>query len=233
MARGRTFLNLVIDLRNELARSSSVAVGVDDLSRLKHHINRAYEQRYDEHEWPHLRRTFDAVALSAGQRYYDFPTDLNYERVERAWVWWTNEPIPIDRGITVDDYAAYDSANDERSDPVCKWDVRSIGDAVQFEVWPLPASNDVEVTFLGHRKISRLVNDADVCLLDDWLIVLDAAAAIEKDQDRRQQRLAEAEKRFRWVTANAESGGLKEVRLNLGPDDRDPHKGVRIAVRAT
>lgn len=232
MARGRMFLNLVIDLRNELGRSSSVAVGVDDLTRLKHHINRAYEHRYDKHDWPHLRRTFDPVTLSAGERYYNFPSDLNYDRVERAWVWWTNEPIPIDRGIDVSDYAAYDSASDERSDPVCKWDVRSVGDAIQFEVWPLPASNDVEITFLGHRKISRLVNDADICLLDDWLIVLDAAAAIEKDEERRQQRLVEAEDRFRLVTANAESGGLKTTRLNLGPDQRDPHKGVRIAVRA-
>ena len=230
--RGNTFLNMIVLLRNELARSSSVAVGVDDAPRLKHHLNRAYEHRYDKHDWPHLRRTFDKIALAAGQRYYDFPTELNYERIEKAWVWWTNKPVPIWRGISVNDYSAYDSANNERSDPVMKWDVRSIGTATQFEIWPLPASNSVSITFLGHRKIAKLINDIDVCYLDDWLVVLDAAASIEKDGARRQQRAAEAEDRYRVVTAN-DATGDEPVRLNMGPGADEPLKGVRIAVRAT
>lgn len=230
--RGNTFLNMVILLRNELARSANVAVGVDDATRLKHHLNRAYATRYDKHDWPHLRRTFDPVPLSAGDRYYDFPAELNYERIEKAWVWWTDLPTPIWRGITVDDYAAYDSSNNERSDPVLKWDVRSIGTATQFEVWPLPASNDTSITFLGHRKIDKLTNDIDICYLDDWLVVLDAAAAIEKDPERRKQRAAEAEDRYRTITANDATGDMP-VRLNLGPGEDEPFKGVRIAVRAT
>lgn len=230
--RNNSFLNMVIMLRNELARSSSVAVGVDDAPRLKHHLNRAYEHRYDKHDWPHLRRTFDPITLQAGLRYYDFPLELDYDRIERAWVWWTNQPTPIDRGISVDDYGAYDSSTDERSDPVMKYDIRSIGDATQFEVWPLPASNSTTIQFLGSRKIDKLINDADLCLLDDWLIVLDAAAAIEKDPDRRRQRIGEAEDRYRVVTANAEHG-VEPPRLNLGPDPQQDFKGVRIAVRAT
>lgn len=233
MARGTTFLNLRIMLRNELARSASVAVGVDDVPRLNHHLNRAYASRFDKHEWPFLRRTFDPVVLSAGQRYYDFPAELDYERVERAWVWWSNDPTPIYRGISVDDYSAYDPAANQRSEPVMKWDVRSIGDTTQFEVWPLPSSNATSITFLGNRKLDKLVDDIDVCLLDDWMIVLDAAAAIEKDPERRKQRAAEAEDRYRVVSANAEHGS-EPGRLNLGSNaERDPFKGVRIAVRSS
>lgn len=232
MARGNTFLNLYIMLRAELGRSSTIAVGVEDRERLRHHINRAYEARYDKYDWPHLRRTFDPITLNAGQRYYDFPNELNYERIERAWVWWTNEPTPIWRGVTVDDYGAYDPTANERSDPVLKWDVRSIGSSTQFEVWPLPASNSVRITFQGIRKITKLVNDADLCLLDDQLITLDAAASIEKDTERRRQRAAEAEDRFRTVAANAEHGE-QPVRLNMGPVDDDVPAVVRIAVRAT
>jgi len=227
MARGTQFLALVQMLRNELGRAPSVAVGVEDVTRLKHHINRAYETRYDEYEWPHLRRTFDPVTLSAGQRYYDFPSELNYERVEKAWTWWTDRPVRIDRGITVDHYASYDSTDDERSDPAMRWDVRSIGNATQMEIWPVPASNDQRVTFSGFRTIAKLVNDTDVCLLDDLLVVLDAAAAIEKDADKRRVRAAEAERRFVQIGANAATGA-EPARLNLGAADPDIFKGVKV-----
>lgn len=230
MARGSTFLTLVTMLRAELGRAPSVAVGVDDVSHLKHHLNAAYESRFDEHDWPHLRRTFDAIPLSAGEQYYNFPSDLNYERIEGAWIWFSGRPVPLKRGISLDDYAAYDSTNDVRSAPAMKWDVRSIANAVQFEVWPLPADNAMSVTFLGHRKLAKLVNDIDVCLLDDWLVVFDAAASIEKDEGKRRQRAAKAEKRFALIAANThntEDG----PRLNLGPAGVDPFKGVTIAVR--
>src|SRR5690606_34893090 len=97
--RNNTFLNLLVMLRNELGRSTNVAVGVDDVDRLKNQLNWAYEQLYETNDWPHLRKTSDPVLLSAGQRYYDFPTDMNYERLEAVWAWWSGQPRPMHRGV--------------------------------------------------------------------------------------------------------------------------------------
>jgi hypothetical protein len=217
-------------LRDELGRSASVAVGVEDLTRLKHHINRAYANRVDKHNWPHLRRTFDPVALNAGQRYYNFPSGLNFDRVERAWTWWNATPCPILKGITVDHYAVYDSTDDVRSSPVQRWDVRSIVNAIQFEVWPLPADNNQSITFMGVRTVTKLVNDIDTCLLDDYLVVLDAAASIEKDVEKRRVKLLEAKDRYETVMSNAESAA-EPISLNMGSGSPHPLKGVQVSVR--
>ncbi len=230
MARRTQFLDLVTMLRNELGRSTSVSVGVDDLPRLKHHLNRAYETRFDEHDWPHLRKLFSKIAMNASQSLYDFPSDLDYTRIEGTWVWWNSRPYGIDRGITPDDYAIFDTTSAKTSAPILKWDVRDAAGQVQFEVWPMPSASAVQtVQFLGHRKVTKLVNDADLCLLDDWLIVLDAAAALTKDVVDKKQKSAEAETRFITVRANTVAGEAP-VRYNLGSPPADPLKGVTIRV---
>jgi hypothetical protein len=230
VAVGTQFLVLVTMLRAELGRADSIAVGVDDTARLKHHINRAYANRVERHNWPHLRRTFDPVPLNAGQRYYSFPSGLNFDRIEKAWTWWNATPVPIKKGITVDQYAVYDSTDDVRSSPVQRWDVRSIGSATQFEVWPLPADNYQRITFMGVRSVAKLVNDSDLCVLDDYLIVLDAAAAIEKDPQKRSVKLLEAKERYEIVSANAQSAE-EPVSLNMGEPPADSLKGVQVSVR--
>jgi hypothetical protein len=233
MALSAQFLTLVTMLRNELGRSSSVAVGVDDLSRLKHEINKAYETLADKHDWAHLRTTFAKTPLAAGQRYYNFPTSpatLNHDKIEGAWAWWSDLPHPITRGISINDYAGFDSTNDQRADPVQKFDIRWTGSAIQFEVWPLPSTNDQEIQFLGQRKVARLVNDADLCLLDDWLVVMSAAVPLIKDPQEKRAKQIEADARL--TDAKADSNALEEsVSFALTPEQRDPFKGVILRVR--
>lgn len=190
MARNVQFLSLVTRLRNELRRSSDVAVSSSDVAELKQVINRNYETLYADYDWPHLRTVFDKVPLSAGQYHYDFPSTLDPERVEDVVVWFNAQPLPLDRGINFDDYAVHDSAEDERADPAQKWDVRWTGSATQYEVWPIPDTSEQEIQFIGIKKFERLVNDSDLCRLDDNLIVAFSAAEIaaaqeSKDADRK------------------------------------------------
>lgn len=234
MARGETFLELQTMLREELNRSQDVSIGVDDLPILKRAINKSYATLYDEHDWPFLRRIFPRVSLAAGQRFYGFPTGLNIERVERAEGWQNGIPRPLTRGIGTEHYAAFDSLSNERSDPVVAWDVRDVSNAVQFEVWPLPVGNDQSVEFTGIRSIDKLVNNADVCYLDDELVVLFAAS-----QHLRRQKSADADEvlaqfRARFQTLKGRSAGPSNGRYRNGigsSDDRDIIPITRATIR--
>lgn len=206
-----------------------MSVGVDDLDRLKQTLNRIYEQEYEDHDWPHLRRLFTAVSLPAGSYLYDFPSDLNFERVERAVVWYNSLPHECVRGIGFDEYSQYDSLSDERSDPVQRWDVRDVAGATQFEVWPIPSTAQT-IQFQGIRSISRLVADADVCLLDDNLIILGAAAALHKDTKRREELRKDYAERSRVLRAH---GARTAPKRQLGISTTQDHRPTTATVRVS
>jgi hypothetical protein len=204
MARGTAFSELVIQLRNETGRSSDVNVGVDDLDALKQAINSVYSTLYDGNDWPHLRKSFTRIPLAAGQRYYDFPAGLNSERVEQVAVWFNDQPMIVTRGIGFEEYSLYSSIDDERSDPVTNWEVKWTGSSDQIEVWPLPSTNTQELQFIGIQAAPRLVNDVDLCLLDDTLVVLFAAAHVLGEKAGK-AKLATAQDKLKLLKARGHS----------------------------
>jgi hypothetical protein len=232
MARRTQFLTLVSMLRSETKRADNVAVGVDDLTRMKYLINESYETLYDEHDWPHLRKIFDKITLSAGQRYFDFPTTLNYERIEDVKVWYSGLPHDVDRGIDVLDFATYDSTATVpvRAEPALKWDVRDTSGIPQFEIWPIPSSNSQTIQFTGIRKIDRLVNDIDLCLLDDYLVVLNAAASVVTNDDERKVLLAKMRDRLLRVKQRTH-GASPITTLNGSPTDPAAKSRATVRVR--
>lgn len=213
----RQFAQLQSDVRAELGRSDDPSVRVSDLPALKHKINQVYEEFYAL-DWPHLKKVDERIALQAGQRFYDVPDTVDFDRIEQVHVWVNGQPVPIDRGITMDDYGIYDSENDDRSDPALKWDIRydSDGNEEQIEIWPVPASDDVyEVQFISPRKFARLVNDADIVHLDDQLIIQQAAGELEQDEKEARKKLAKAQQRLAVLRANS-AGQRETVRIGLG-----------------
>lgn len=230
MARGTQFSDLVIRVRDESGRANSVAVGVEDVDGLKTLINRVYTTLYNKYDWPFLRTRFDKITVSAGQRYKDLPTSLDIERVEEVLVWYNDLAYRLDKGISPTDYAIWDPEADERSDPILRWDYIYVEDqaAPQIEVWPLP-SVEQELQFTGIRNISRLVDDDNICLLDDDLIVLYAVAELAareqlKDADLK---LAAANDHFNWIKGRLRA---TQERLSLGLGS-DPQR--RVIPRAT
>lgn len=205
--RRKQFMQLIADLRAELRKSSDPAVGVSDLPTLKQVLGRVYETLYDAHDWPHLRQMFPKIELHAGQRYYDFPEDTDYDKVERVVVWQNNSPFPATRGIDFEEYAQFDSNDDVRADPVSRWDVRYTSTREQMEVWPIPASAGYSIQFKGKLKFKPLVNDSDLCLLDDQLVVLHAAAELlpAAKQADAQIKLAAANSRLGITKARSKS----------------------------
>lgn len=228
MARGTTFLALVGHLRTRLGRASDVSVGVGDIDELKQAINDAYEHLYHEYDWPHLRRTW-RVALAAGQYRYDLPDGLDLERIEEVRVLRDSVFDPICSGITFDDYTIYDPEEDERNDPVQKWDIRNDGSDTQIEVWPVPASNDQEIVFQGFQEAPHLVADSDTCLLDDVMVVLFAATALLERQGSKD---ADTVKSLAVARLNRMKGRLappKRVKIGLGSSES---RRLTVVVRA-
>lgn len=232
MARGTQFSTLVTMLRSELRRSTSVAVGVDDLASLKQTLSRTQETLYDSFDWPHLRQISSLIPLSAGQRYYDVPSTFNFDRIERAVVFYNDRPYDIERGIDFEQYATYNSDNDERADPAQKWDIRWTGTREQIEFWPIPASNDGSAQYRSIRKLRTLVNDSDPCDLDDQLIVLFAAAELGAGAEMKDAgaKLQLAQARLAVLKANAKST-YKSTKIGLKPATGEVPAQVVVRVR--
>jgi hypothetical protein len=217
MARGKQLLSLIAQLRAETGRTQNVAVGVDEVENLKVILQRTQEILYDEYEWPHLRiqRT---IALTAGSRYYDMPSDLNFDRIQHVKLKYSGVYTDIERGIEFDDYSIYDSNADtpERSFPTLKWDIRNTGSGEQVEVWPIP-SQDATLYMFGTKSLSNLIQESDRADLDDRLIVLFSAAEIlarQKSNDAK-NKMSQAERRLMMLRRNSQ-GDSKMVQVGLG-----------------
>lgn len=177
MALNKTLTELVDMLRHETSTSSNPAVGQGERAALENQINRAYEFYHYDFDWPHLRVRSDKLT-SADQRYYDFPTDIDFDRIERVETKWGGSWLPIQRGIENSLYDVIDSESTGTLDPVQRWDVIDVGSGPQCEVWPVPATNSLTIRFTGFKTFSRLVSGSDRAVIDDQLIVLSAAAKL-------------------------------------------------------
>jgi hypothetical protein len=231
MARGVQLLQLTTRLRAELGRSTSAALGAADVPTLHQAINRAYETLYERPVWPHLRREFAKISLAAGQRYYDPPAEMDTDGVERAVVWWSGHPYPLTRGISFEQYSAYDSTIDERTSPASRWDVRWTGVTDQIEVWPIPSDNNQRLQFIGRTKFTRLVNDDDLCRLDDVLVVLHAAVTLAMGRKGNDAAMfqAAAQQRYEDLLANGHAAD-PVTRIGLGPGF-EPELPSQVVVR--
>jgi hypothetical protein len=229
--RGRQFIQLLDDLRDELDISSDPAVGSAATPGLKRIIKRQYQTLYDVYDWPHLRQVFERITLNAGQRYYDFPEDMDYDKLEVTKVWWGGLPHDVTRGIGFDQYAVRDSENDERSDPVTHWDVRKVGNKEMLEVWPMPSGTGQAIQFIGKTKFRQLVDDADLCLIDDELVLLYAAAEKlpAKKRGDVNLRIAAAQARLGILKANSKADS-PSIRMGLSGARTSLSRGVTIRV---
>lgn len=231
MARGTQLSQLISDLKAETGNSTLVSVGVDARPAAIALIKRTQDFLYYAHDWPFLRVT-PFKSMAAGQRYYDFPTELNEERIEEVVYWYNGTPTPIERGIGWEEYSSQDSDNDERQDPVLKWDLRrTAATTTQIEVWPIPAANAStgpshnRLQFKGLRPLGALVDDSDTAYLDDHLIILSAAAEILARQESKDapaklslanQRLAQLKGRLAGGSGMVVMGGSVGMRKHTG-----------------
>lgn len=209
MARGTTLGELVRQLRAEIRHSTSSAVGVDELEGLKNLLQRTQAYLYQEYFWDFLR-VREGKVLNAGQRYYDFPTRTNLDRIIRVTTKWGGNWKGVTRGISDEQFNEVDSDADSRLDPVMRWDILDTGSAVQFEVWPVPATAGT-IRFVSMRPLNALIANADKADLDDRLIVLHAAAEMRQGQKDGKAKADLAASYLFKLRRNASSGGSFKI----------------------
>lgn len=179
MARGTQLVTLISMLRAEIRDDQSQALGQNFRAPLVQVLSRTYEFLWGEKNWPpfHIMRT---ILLQAGQRYYNFPVDLDFEGIRHVEASIATQWYPLGYGISEREYNIFNSDAGARAYPPRSWMIHE-GD--QWEIWPVPSNNgsdngDGRVRFRGHMKFVQLQADEDVCALDDQLVVLTAAAEI-------------------------------------------------------
>lgn len=178
MARGVTLSTLLDSLRADLGQVTAVNMTVQQKPVLVRALQRAQNTLVATpgFTWPHMK-VRPTKTINAGQRYYDLPTNLDYDRVDKVQhlfgsIW----SKPLDRGISMDRYNIFNSDDDQRADPVQAWDVVDVNGATQIEVWPVPLTSVTDgLRFTGRRALKPLLVDTDVCDLDSEILLLYAA----------------------------------------------------------
>lgn len=170
--RNRTLGDMLFDLRAEIGMATDSKVGQSENPALMVLLRRTQETLYNDYDWPHMSGVWFDVSLAAGQRYYDFPANLDYERAARAAVYWGSVWQAMEYGFDTRHYNQFNSDNNERSDPAMRWRVY---DDTQFEVWPIPATAGT-MRLTGTRALGLFQQASDICSLDGTMVVLVAAA---------------------------------------------------------
>lgn len=190
--RGTTLNSLVQMLRRELRVAESPALGKNTREMHEHFLRSTQERLHREFKWPHMKIYRD-VPMAAGERYYGFPDGISLEDAVKAFSIYTTNYEPIIFGIGPDQYNQFNSDIGQRNDPVLRWDLyrdpTDQGDMI--EVWPVPASTASVVRVHGIKSLGPLIADADVCDLDDLLIVYFAAADLANEKEK-QSKLSKA-----------------------------------------
>lgn len=196
MPRGATLSSLVTMLKAELGMS--LTVGTADDARLKQMLATTQKWLAGEHDWPFLKRTGD-VSLAVADRTGTIPTTLDTDRGMQVSAWNQDTWVPLNYGISAQDFVIWNSDEDETADPILKWQYAT---DTTFEVWPRPATATT-VRFVGMKKLATLSGDSDTADLDDLLIVLFTAADIAAGQKKSDAgaKLARAQRRLATMTA--------------------------------
>lgn len=205
MARGVSLGQLLEDVRAEVGHSLQPNLGKASRDVLIGMIQRVQKRLWEDYSWPHLKVTRD-IEIQAGQRYYDLPNDVVFERVERVETkhgdYWTK----LHYGIGAAQYNQHDSDRGVRSSPIRRYDAYENN---QIEFWPIPENNSDTTTgtdsirIYGIRNLSPFIATSDLADLDDQLIVLYAAAEVltRQKQSDAQNKLAQAQAHYQRLKA--------------------------------
>lgn len=212
MAIGATLAEMVTGVRAEAMQSVNSALGRNTDPLYIEILQRLQRQLWYDFAWPHLR-VDRSIALAAGQRYYDFPVDLALDRIESVHVKWSGLWRPLEPGIGLAEYNAYDSDLDVRSEPAMRWAPQEND---QFEVWPVPASNAMTLRFGGIKNLAPLVNPADTASLDRDLLVLLAAAEVVAESKSPRAAALQQRAQQHYAKLRQRSGGSADTVFSLG-----------------
>jgi len=225
MARGTTLGELIDDLRAEAGHSIQASLGKATREVLISVLQRTQRRLWADYSWPFLRVRRD-ISMAAGQRYYDLPSDVVFERIENAEFKWGGRWGQISFGIGVAELNQTDSDQDQRSWPISHYDAYDDSGTTQLEVWPVPSNNADASTGAGNvringiRNLSPFIASSDTADLDDQLLVLYAASEIlaRQKQTDAQQKLNYANAHYMRLKARSAKSDTFVLGGGVPPD---------------
>lgn len=185
--RGTSLNTLIQMLRRELKIAESPALGKNSREGHAHALRSAQDRLYEENDWSFKVIKRD-ITLSAGSRYYAPPADIQLEGIREVSVLYSGQWTKISRGISLADYNEINPDNNQRVDPVRRWEVYNDpdgGDMLEF--WPMPATNGITIRVRGVKTLSALVANDDTADLDDYLLVFQAAVDYVTPKEKQSQ----------------------------------------------
>ena len=196
--RGVTLEQLVSEVQAEARQSQNAAHGLNHRASIVQLIQRTQRRLWAEHNWPHMKVSRD-MPVAAGQRYYQVPADMDYERIDNIAFKYAGVWSDLIYGIDESHYSIFDPAINQRSTPAMNWDIaEDVQDTAgevdrrgMFEIWPLPdqdgevgGSLEQNLRLTGTRNLGRLTQNNDRADLDNDLIVLFCAGELADQVDR-------------------------------------------------
>lgn len=175
----KTLEEIVADVRSETGRSRNRNFGKNEYESIKYRVQREQRALWWDYQWRFLRTTRN-LELVAGERYYDVPEGISFERITQARVNFGGQWYDLTLGIDEEDYNTYDSDNDARADPALKWDMMNSAGTPQIEIWPLPETA-LTCRFRAIGELADFISDNDNCTLDATLITLFTAGALKPE----------------------------------------------------
>ena len=167
MARGRQYTQLISDVRAELRRNNDPGVRASDLPSIQQAIKRSYETLYDEYDWPHRRQIFAKIALAAGQRYYDFPDDMDPGRIMDVYVRNASTLKYHPLGAAPSQILRNAGISSTSGRPSYYW---FDNEALNITPAPLAATWD-QIRLDGYIRATALTNDEDLVSVDGEALI--------------------------------------------------------------
>lgn len=236
MATGVTLAELIAEVQLELGHSTATNIGQQFRAHLTHRICREYERLYRDFSWPHMVRWIDFPTVG-GQKLYTLPLvgadQLLIEDVREVYSKQGGVFDPLDRGICIEDYNAYDSDAGARSDPALKWEPRSEKD---IELWPCPASATQTIRLKALQPFKQMNVETDTCAIDDKLVTMYAAGEylVRQGSKDAQAVLTRAQLHYAALKQRYQTGANKVQLLQEGGSSAgkyDPRDKVFIGVQ--
>lgn len=198
MPTGVQLVDLITDVRAEAGYSLNEAHGRSQRETIARRLRRKQTTLWNAFDWPMHSYYWD-VAVEAGDRYVNYPSEVDQTRVNCIALQWDDRWVPLARGVGLRELNLYNSDNDEQSFPPSCWDHRyqtglSNGQLGQIEVWPIP-NEACTLRVWGHETLPALVADTDRCTLDSDMLILYVAGELLMREDKAdaQLKLGEAE----------------------------------------
>lgn len=227
MPAGVSLNQLIEDLKAEAGISLNAAHNLSQRTPQVYLLNRVQRELYEAHDWPDFKVTRD-VNLFTDQRYYDMPTDMDYDGVNDAYARYGNQWSKLAYGIEPEDMSIYNTDDGFKTYPPLKW--ASYPDETrQFEVWPIPSEDGV-IRFRGTKTLTKMVDNADLCELDATLIVLFAASEILAKAKAEDAPLKLQKAQAMFTRLKAKKGSNKRGVSILGGGDTGLGRGPRVGI---